>query len=200
MTENKFETVSSLVDNNQHDDEAFNEVINDEEMSDTWQRYHLIGDVMRKESPATLDFDLSTKISDAILQEPSIIATANKRQAKSRVSELKNKVIQFAKPFGQVAIAASAAGLMVLGVQQNNMADNDISPSKVIQTSPFGGIAEPVSLNYQQDNRMAQKQAFIQQQRRFQALLSDHHQQLKFSQDNIENKNTPTEKVEELPK
>lgn len=202
MTESKFETVSSLVDNYQLDDKTFNEVINDEKMSDTWQRYHLIGDVMRKESPASLDFDLSSKISDAVMQEPTILAPANKKQTKPFLSEFKNKVILFAKPFGQVAIAASAAGLMVLGVQQNNMAENNISPSQVIQTSPFGGVAEPVSFNYQQDNRMAQKQAFIQQQRRFQALLSDHQQQVKLSQQTniVDNKENQIEKVEELPK
>jgi sigma-E factor negative regulatory protein RseA len=46
---------------------------------------------------------------------------------------------------------------------------------------PFGGIAEPVSLNFQQTSRTSEKQAFIEQQRRFQALLSDHHQQVKLS-------------------
>ncbi len=93
----------------------------------------------------------------------------------------KAKVVQFAKPFGQVAIAASAAGLMVIGVQQNVAENETFAPNQVVQTQPFGGIAEPVSLNFQQNSRVSQKQAIAEQQRRFQALLHDHQQQIKFT-------------------
>ena len=87
-----------------------------------------------------------------------------------------------AKPVGQLAIAASAAGLMILGVQSNVAQNIDtVLPSQIVQTIPLAGIAEPVSLNFQQTNRASQKQAFIEQQRRFHALLSDHQQQIKLS-------------------
>ena len=70
-----------------------------------------------------------------------------------------------------MAIAASAAGLMVMGVQQNSADNNVILPeSQVVKTMPFGGVAEPVSLNFQQTSRTNEKQAFVEQQRRFQAL------------------------------
>ena len=47
-----------------------------------------------------------------------------------------------------MAIAASAAaGLMIIGVQ-NNVAENElVVPSQVIQTMPFAGVADPVSYN-----------------------------------------------------
>ena len=47
MSESKFETVSSLVDGYQMNDEAFEQTINDTEMSETWDNYQLIGDVLR---------------------------------------------------------------------------------------------------------------------------------------------------------
>ena len=96
------------------------------------------------------------------------------------IEHFKAKVLQFAKPFGSLAIAASAAGLMVLGVQQNVAVNDAVIPAQVFQTVPFGGTASPVSLNFQHpEQRSSQKQAYIEQQRRFQALLSDHQQQIK---------------------
>lgn len=179
MSENKFENVSSVVDSYQQADELFDEILNDSHLSATWQRYHLMGDIMRGETSDVINFDLSSTIASAIAEEPTILAP---RANNNVVEKLKAKVVQFAKPFGQMAIAASAAGLMVMGVQQNS-ADSDVllPATQVVKTMPFGGIAEPVSLNFQQTSRTSEKQAFIEQQRRFQALLSDHHQQVKLS-------------------
>lgn len=178
MSESKFETVSSLVDNYQSDDNVFDELVKDNHMSETWQRYHLIGDTLRDELPESLDLDLSSTIAEAIAEEPTVLAP----KAKTSFSEnIKAKVVQLAKPFGQVAIAASAAGLMVIGVQQNVAKDDSFVPNPVVQTIPFGGVAEPVSLNYQTEKRVSKQQARVEQQRRFQALLQDHRQQLKFT-------------------
>jgi sigma-E factor negative regulatory protein RseA len=178
MNESKFETVSSLVDNHQLTDVDINEVVKDNHLSATWDRYHLIGDVMRNDVPEALQLDLSNKISNAIAEEPTVLSPA---PAKPLIEVVKAKIIQFSKPFGQLAIAASAAGLMVLGVQQN-VADTDtIMPSPVASTSPLAGFAAPVSYNVQQPNVLSQKQAYIEQQRRFQALLSDHKQQIKLN-------------------
>jgi sigma-E factor negative regulatory protein RseA len=177
MSEGKFETVSSCVDNFQHDENAFDEIINDEHLSTTWDRYHLIGDVLRNDTPDILQFDLSSKIAGAIADEPTILAPKTNNVF---VLKVKAKIVEFAKPFGQLAIAASAAGLMVLGVQSNVAQNNEtILPSQIVKTIPMAGIAEPVSLNYQQPDLASQKQAFIEQQRRFTALLSDHKQQIK---------------------
>ncbi len=199
MSESKFETVSSLVDNYQSEDAVFDELIKDNHMSETWQRYHLIGDTMRNELPDSLNFDLSASIANVIAEEPTVLAPVAKT---TFTSELKAKVVQLIKPFGQVAIAASAAGLMVIGVQQN-VADNEtLIPAPIVQTSPFGGVAQPVSLNYQKNSRATQQQAMVEQQRRFQALLQDHKQQIKFtsvaSQENEVDKNN--EEVTNTPK
>jgi sigma-E factor negative regulatory protein RseA len=179
MSENKFETVSSCVDDFQHDDNAFDDIINDEHLSTTWDRYHLIGDVLRNDTPDVLQLDLSAEIAQAIAAEPTILAPKNNNVF---ALKLKAKVVAFAKPFGQLAIAASAAGLMVLGVQSNVAQNNEtILPSQIVKTIPMAGTAEPVSLNFQEPDRTSQKQAFIDQQRRFHALFSDHQQQVKLS-------------------
>ncbi|MBA6365089.1 hypothetical protein H4J42_15205, partial [Colwellia sp. BRX8-8] len=52
---------------------------------------------------------------------------------------------------------------------------------------------EPVSLNFQEPDRASQKQAFIDQQRRFHALLSDHQQQIKLGSLTVDTTNTDNE-------
>ncbi|WP_286269792.1 sigma-E factor negative regulatory protein [Thalassotalea hakodatensis] len=179
MSESKFETVSSLVDNFHHEDAVLDDVLKDNDMSETWQRYHLIGDVLRDDVAQSIDIDLSDAISNAIAEEPTVLAPLKKP---SLPSVVKAKVVSMVKPFGQVAIAASAAGLMVFGVQ-TNVADKDTAtPYQVVQTGlAVGGVAQPVSLNFQQNTRADQQQAIVEQQRRFHALLQDHKQQMKFS-------------------
>ncbi|GAW95885.1 MULTISPECIES: sigma-E factor negative regulatory protein [Colwellia] len=103
----------------------------------------------------------------------------------------KAKVSSFVKPMGQVAIAASAAALMIVGVQ-NNVAENSIpvTPSQVVQTMPLTGYANPVSFTMQspqgessqQNKKVLNEQLAGEraaQQRRLHALLKDHNQQVK---------------------
>jgi len=178
MSESKFETVSSLVDSYQVNDDLFDEIVKDSQLSDTWDRYHLIGDAIRDEVPDTIKIDLSSNIANAIADEPTVLAPVAKV---SFTEAVKAKVIEFSKPFGQVAIAASVTGLVIINVQQNVAENETFAPNQIVQTNPFGGVAEPVSLNYQQNSQVSQKQAYVEQQRRFQALLQDHQQQIKFT-------------------
>jgi sigma-E factor negative regulatory protein RseA len=187
MSESKFETMSSIVDNyrvpDEESEQTINEMLKDEHLANTWHNYHLIGDVMRNEIPTALELNLSEQIASAIADEPTVLAPKN--SPKYTTTRLKAKVIQLMKPVGQLAIAASAAGLMIIGVQQNTaQTDEVIMPSQIVQTKPFGGFANPVSYNYQKDAKSHQQNALeqrIEQQRRFQALLSDHEQQIKLS-------------------
>jgi len=202
MSESKFETVSSLVDNYQRNDDNFDEaifdLIEDEQLSDTWERYQLLGDVIRGEAETSLPSDFSTKIAQAIAEEPTILAPVHKTPNKML---LKAKVVNLFKPVGQFAIAASAAALMIFGVQHNTTDNNasGVMSNPVVQTTPFGGIADPVSLNFQQPDINAQKRAYIEQQRRFQALLSDHQRQIKLVNE-APNKSLKQHKAEDTPK
>ena len=187
MSESKFETLSSVIDNYPVSDptskETIDEILKDESLVNTWENYHLIGDVMRNDIAPTLTFDLSAQIASAIAAEPTVLAP-NPQQGEG-TTRFKAKIIQLMKPVGQLAIAASAAGLMIMGVQHNTTDTNEIiMPSQIVQTKPLGGFANPVSFNYQQDTKSQQQMVLeqrIEQQRRFQALLSDHQQQIKLS-------------------
>ena len=207
MSESKFETISSLVDNyrasDQKSEQAIDDILKDEHLSNTWQNYHLIGDVIRDEIPQTLQLDLSVQIAIAIENEPTVLAPSTSSNKVD--NDVKAKIIQFFKPVGQLAIAASAAGLMIIGVQQNTADNNEIiTPSQIVQTKPLGGFANPVSFNYQQNTKSQQQAVLeqrIEQQRRFQALLSDHQQQIKLSAvKKSDNKNSDAELKSEIEK
>ncbi|TMM47479.1 sigma-E factor negative regulatory protein [Colwellia ponticola] len=109
-------------------------------------------------------------------------------------NRFKAKISRLLKPIGQVAIAASAAGLMIIGVQHNLGGNDLVTPSQVVQTVPLTGYANPVSFNVQpiqstqglssQQTQQPPTNAQIiaeklAQQRRLQALLQDHNQQVK---------------------
>ncbi len=224
MSDIKSESISSLVDNySPSTDDSVSEhlvdnMLKDENLSSTWQNYHLIGDVLRDEVPQSLQLDLSATISAAIAQEATILSPNSSTQKSTQNDEaliesnvvdgltsqestvvnassrFKAAVSRLVKPLGQVAIAASAAGLMIVGVQ-SNVADNTlpITPSQVVQTTPLAGYANPVSFSVQgveQNNHRRGKQQTQQvmnqkliedrvaQQRRLQALLKDHQQQV----------------------
>ncbi|OUS23520.1 hypothetical protein A9Q98_14765 [Thalassotalea sp. 42_200_T64] len=182
MSENKFEAISALLDDNNVEQSLLNEVKDDDKLGDTWSRYHLIGDIMRGDSADFINTELANDIAVAIAAEPTVLAPVSRPTITQRA---KAKVIQLVKPVGQFAIAASAAGLMVLGVQQANVSDEgQIVPAQVWQPLPIGGIADPVSYNYStQKNVPNQKQAYIEHQQRLQALLSDHNMQIKLQSD-----------------
>ncbi|NQY50376.1 MAG: transcriptional regulator [Colwellia sp.] len=197
-------------------------MIKDEHLSSTWQNYHLIGDVLRDEVPQSLQFDLSKTIADAIAQETTILSPKSSIQTSAQAiakktnlpsedafvqntktmpstnavidatNRFKARVSSFVKPMGQVAIAASAAALMIVGVQ-HNVAENpsSITPSQVVQTMPLTGYANPVSFSLQspqnESSKLQNQKALneqlvaerVAQQRRLHALLKDHNQQVK---------------------
>ncbi len=224
MSEIKSESISSLVDNySPSTDDSISahlvdNMLKDEHLSSTWQNYHLIGDVLRDEVPQSLQLDLSKTISAAIAQEATILSpkqTSGKNihpstdedvsmhsnsqgHGTNRVVDATNrfkaKISGLMKPMGQVAIAASAAVLMIVGVQHTVADNSSVIPSQVVQTVPLSGYANPVSFNVQstqsqqsQPSKQQTQQAMneqlaserIAQQRRLQALLNDHNQQVK---------------------
>jgi sigma-E factor negative regulatory protein RseA len=177
MNERKFESVSAFVDRELAGREVVDELLADKDLAESWSNYHLIGDVMRGEAPEVINLDLADKVMAALDDDVTVLAPKTAAQE----TGFTGKVVQFFKPIGQVAIAASAAGLMIIGVQQMNVANNDpVMQNNVVQTTHFGGVAEPVSLNVSKEQELKQRQSQLEQQRRIQALLTDHNQQVKF--------------------
>ncbi|NMP17677.1 RseA family anti-sigma factor [Thalassotalea sp. Y01] len=177
MSDNKFETVSSLLDEQSVDTDTLDQLKHDDRLAQTYGRYQLYGDIMRNESADFIDNELADDIAMAIAAEPTVLAP---KKSSSLQQWAKAKVVQLAKPVGQMAIAASAAGLMVLGVQQANTSDDKpLTPTQVWQPLPIGGVADPVSYNYPQPSIGQQRQQAADHHKKLQSLLNDHQLQIK---------------------
>jgi sigma-E factor negative regulatory protein RseA len=174
----KLENLSALVDGENGVSSSSNNLVldavkNDTELQLKWKSYHLIRDGLRQELPTNINFDIADKIAQAIEAEPAILAP----KKTWRDLPLVSNIVPFAKQGGQMAIAASVAVAMIIGVQQLNQADvnqpfNAAPPIPGIQ----GGLS-PVSFD---QTRAIPNSGAVEQKRRINAYMTDHKQQLRF--------------------
>lgn len=72
-----------------------------------WERYHLIGDALKNNLPGIIKHDLSSRVSAALADEPTVLAPRRLRIHWKRV----------AKPLAGAAIAASVASVSIVGLR-----------------------------------------------------------------------------------
>ena len=179
MLKSSQEWVSAAVDG-EADESTLAQLSADVDSHAQWQRYHIIGDTMRGELPATIDLDLSASIMAAIELEPTIMAP--KVQLKESTEQVASSparasnVVPFFKQFGQYAIAATVAMVAIVGVQSYNQSNDAESPLPVLTTRPLVGTVSPVS--YQtgavQSQQNYSNDQMIEQRRRINAYIQDH--------------------------
>lgn len=177
------EKLSAVIDDELINDELIDDLLNDEESQDSFYRYHLIGDVMRDETPhQILEIDISQQIMGKIAEQSvdalveTVVASDNVVDIPTAKAKIypKNNVISFAKRFGQYAIAASVAGVVVVTSLMTSQPAIEDTGLEVLKTVPLGG-ATPVSL---QATQQQSKQAAKEYNERLDALLKDHQLQL----------------------
>ncbi|MGX9461953.1 sigma-E factor negative regulatory protein [Shewanella sp. A14] len=179
MLKSSQEWVSAAVDG-ETDDKTLAQLSADVDSHEEWQRYHMIGDAMRGEMPATIDLDLFASISAAIELEPTIIAPQVKPSVEPAVTQQpaasSSNVVPFFKQFGQYAIAATVAMVAIVGVQNYNQTNDAESPLPVLMTRPLVGSVSPVS--YQtgavQNQQSYSNEQVMEQRRRINAYIQDH--------------------------
>jgi sigma-E factor negative regulatory protein RseA len=175
------EQLSALIDNEVADESILDELITDEQQQALFSRYSLISDVMRDEFNEQLfDIDISQKVmaeinehySPASTKITSLDTSVNKTELQT-----KSNIISFVKRFGQYAIAASVAGVVVVTtlVTSPSVVENSDSGLEVLNTVPFGGAVTPVSL---EASHQYSQQAVKEHNERLEALLKDHQLQL----------------------
>ena len=186
----KHENLSAIVDGELQDDNLISELHSDAELSAKWQRYHLIRHGLRKEMPLHADFDISAQVAAALEQEPSIVAPKRTWRDLPVVAS----VIPLARQSGQLAIAASVAVAMVIGVQQYNQPEElqDFNTAPATIPGIQGGLS-PVSLEQSQPVNQVD---VMEQRRRIQAYLTDHKQQLRFKTSVIDAADKPADEQE----
>ena len=168
------EKLSSLIDNENVESQSLDALIYDKEQQDVFSRYHLIGDAMRNET--VLNIDISEQVMAEIAMQPKLEnVTPIKDSLVEEKTNQKSNVVSFMKRFGQYAIAASVAGVVVMTSFLTTKPTTENNGIEVLNTIPFGGSTSPVSL---QANKEQVKQALQERHERLEALIKDHQLQL----------------------
>lgn len=136
------EQISALLDNELSDVEAdsvLTQLTQQQELRREWDRYHLIGDVMRGESMQLQAHEISERVRQQVALEPAIIS----KPKRTRANVWKSGWI---KPAAGAALAASVATVVVLsspgffgqGESIQQLAASNISTESppIVQSNP----------------------------------------------------------------
>lgn len=178
--QSNFEKLSAFVDGELQDKKLLDELSQDAQLKQKWSSYHLVGDILRKEMPAHAVLDLSEKISQALDDEPTVLAPHPKHWAK--VPGLTH-VMPLFKQGGQYAIAASVAAAMIIGVQMYNQPTIE-EPFELAPNASIPGVFGRISGVSLEQSRPLQTVDANDQRRRINALILDHERQLKLKASN----------------
>lgn len=179
------EKLSAFMDGELDDNGFVDSIKNDSESLAKWRSYHVIRSGLRKEASVMPEFDITAQVAAALEQEPTVLAPKSKWKSLPVV----NKVVPLLRQSGQLAVAASVAAAVILGVQQVNQQPAADEPFTTFQTPVIPGMPQtgmaPVSLeqsNIVPNNRADDTDALLQKRRQINALLADHERQLKLKQ------------------
>jgi len=119
------EQLSSLVDGEFDEaidvEQRLDHLLKDREASHRWERYHLIGDALKRNLPPVIDRQLASRVMAELEKEPTVLAPSR-------------RYASLGKQITGLAVAASVATIAVLGVQFMYKEDGLISSPQVAQT------------------------------------------------------------------
>jgi len=130
MNEVNKEQLSALIDGEHDNDHAIDELIHNDDMKETWSRYHLIGDCLRDNLPEGISNQVYSEVSQTLRNEPTILAPQT------------TKRFNF-KPLAGLAIAASVAMVAVFSIQSNN----EVVPT-INSGTPIAASSQPDSFEF----------------------------------------------------
>ncbi len=191
------EKLSALMDGELIDKALIQELEQDQESREAWQNYHLIGDVMRGETPAKPEWNIAESVELALEDEPVhravdshsanvISITDAPKESQPQPHKAKRQLPSWLTQLGQVAVAACVSLVVILGVQQYGGSDSNAPQAEqlpVLQTIPFAGSAEPVSLTRESVERSMGEANMQEQRKRVHAMLRDYELQLRINSD-----------------
>jgi sigma-E factor negative regulatory protein RseA len=138
MADDKREWISALADDELRGSgqgRALDALGRDRELQLSWARYHLIRDTLHGNLEAGVDAELHRRISDALEQEPVVLAPRRSPRPWLRHA-------------AGLAVAASVTGIAVFGVQRMNDGEEKQPPvatmAEVVQPENFARLEQPV--------------------------------------------------------
>ncbi|AXR07206.1 sigma-E factor negative regulatory protein [Salinimonas sediminis] len=178
------EKLSAFMDGELNSNDILQSIKQDPELQAKWRRYHVIRSGLRQEASVSPELDITAQVAAALADEPTIMAPKKSRRKHLPVI---GDVAPFARQTGQLAVAASVAVAVILGVQQFNPpapVDAPMGSATPLIGTP-GGLA-PVSLEQTRPVSRNDMATMMEKKRKINALISDHEQQVKLKQSAVE--------------
>lgn len=145
MADERKEWISALADGELADSElarALDALRNDRALQISWSRYHLISDALHGNLESKVSVDLHTRVSQALENEPTILAPQRRKQR------------PWLRHVAGLAVAASVSGVAVVGFQQMNEADTGAPAATMAEVAPPQNFVriQPVTVASEKDN------------------------------------------------
>ena len=183
------ELLSAYMDGEQVNPTFTEQLCQDAELQESWEDFHTIRSIMRKESSVVLGADFTAKMESLIATEE--IQVPNAMTSQPLPQEVENapfmqKLKAWFMPITQVAVAASVCLVAVLGVQSFNAKSTVQSAvdAPVLQTLPFNSGVQEVSYNAPSKDVMTAEQ-LEQKNKRIGAMLQSYELQRRVYADSI---------------
>lgn len=160
------EKLSALMDGEMIDKSLITELENDHDGLQSWQNYHLIGDVMRGEAPEKPEWNIAESVALALESEPAhnplqsgkvLNLDDAKLEAQPKPASARRRLPKWLSPFGQVAVAASVTLAVVSGVMTLSTPTTQIAQQNdtgKLQTLAFG-TTSPASFSLNENEHAA---------------------------------------------
>lgn len=183
------ELLSAYMDGEQVNPTFTEQLCQDAELQESWEDFHTIRSILRKESNIVLGADFTAKMESLIATEE--IQVPNAMTSQPLPQEVENapfmqKLKAWFMPITQVAVAASVCLVAVLGVQSFNAKSTVQSAvdAPVLQTLPFNNGVQEVSYNAPSKDVMTAEQ-LEQKNKRIGAMLQSYELQRRVYADSI---------------
>lgn len=147
MTDRSIESISALMDGEVADFElrrTLDRIESDPELSEAWQRYHLVRSVMKHEEGADLKVDISANVMSALDSEASF--DIDESHSTEKIEESANRKNKFWRPVASMAAAASVTAMVILGAQNLSQPplEETIVDNRPSYTLPAGTISNDI--------------------------------------------------------
>ena len=183
------ELLSAYMDGEQVNPTFTEQLCQDAELQESWEDFHAIRSIMRKESSVVLGADFTAKMESLIATDE--IQVSNAMTSQPLPQEVENapfmqKLKAWFMPITQLAVAASVCLVAVLGVQSFNAKSTVQSAvdAPVLQTLPFNNGVQEVSYNAPSKDVMTAEQ-LEQKNKRIGAMLQSYELQRRVYADSI---------------
>ncbi|MGV3001277.1 RseA family anti-sigma factor [Vibrio sp. E150_018] len=188
--------ISALMDGELIDQALISEIEQDDKSLQSWSHYHLIGDTLRGETPSNPSWDIASKVALALEGEPAHNSLSSRNdlssnkvtpilEAQPKPEKARARMPAWLSNLTQVGVAACVSLVVILGVQQYSGSDANLASDSdqlpVLQTIPFAGSAEPVSLTSDSVRSQSSEAKAMEQHRRANELMQDYELQLRLN-------------------